>query len=237
MRIHYLQHVPFENPGTILDWARKRGYPVTYTKLYENQILPTQTEFDWLVIMGGPMNIYEESKYPWLVREKEFIKAAIDNDKVLIGLCLGGQLISDVIGGRVIQNPHKEIGWFPITLTEAALSLPCFSSFPISPVVFEWHGDTFVDLPKEAVLLATNQACYNQAFVYRDRVFGFQFHLENTPQIINDLLENCADEMFPSQYVLTPEEIQSGSVYIEQDNALMNGFLCELEHMFDNVEG
>lgn len=232
MRIHYLQHVPFENPGTILAWARQRQYSLSCTKFYEKDPLPEQEDFDWLIIMGGPMNIYEETHYPWLIREKEFIREAIHNNKVLIGLCLGAQLIADVIGGRVIQNAYKEIGWFPVTFTHKALALPQFSFLPERPVVFEWHGDTFVDLPEEAVLLASNEACKHQAFLYKDRVYGFQFHLENTIQIITDLIEHCGEEMVPSRYVQSAEMLLEGKGYMEQDNQWMNSFLSEVEALW-----
>jgi GMP synthase-like glutamine amidotransferase len=236
MRIHYLQHVPFENPGTILDWADRHNHPVTCTRLYETGVLPEQGAFDWLVIMGGPMNIYEEELYPWLAREKVFIREAIESNKVLIGLCLGAQLIADVIGGRVIQNKYKEIGWFPVTLTKAALALPEFSYLPDNPVVFEWHGDTFTDLPKEAVLLASNAACRNQAFIYKDRVYGFQFHLENTPAIINKLIKHCAEDMIPGPYVQPAEEILAGSSHMEQDNEWMTLFLTRVEELWREGE-
>ncbi len=228
MRIHYLQHVCFENPGVILSWAEQRQYRVTCTRLYENEPLPSQEEYDWLIVMGGPMNIYEESKYPWLIREKEFIRSAIECKKVVIGICLGGQLIADVIGGRVIQNEHKEIGWYPVRFTEQALAMPQFSFLPENPVVFQWHGDTFTDLPESTVLLAGGEACGNQAFAYGDRVFGFQFHLESTAEIIDELIVNCADEMTPGPYVQSAEEIRAGISNMEQNNQWMDLFLTKL---------
>jgi GMP synthase-like glutamine amidotransferase len=179
--------------------------------------------------MGGPMNIYEEEFYPWLAQEKAFIKESIESNKIVIGLCLGSQLIADVIGGKVIQNKYKEIGWFPITLTEVARTIAQFSFFPEHPIVFQWHGDTFTDLPEEAVLLATNEACKNQAFVYRGKVFGLQFHLENTYSIISDLIKNCSEDMTSGPYVQSAEELLAGSRYMEQDNQWMNLFLSSLE--------
>ncbi len=231
MRLHYLQHVPFENPGSILVWAEENGHVITDTKFYNNEPLPKQEEFDWLVIMGGPMNIYEEDKYPWLVREKIFIKEAIASGKVILGLCLGGQLIADAIGGKVTKNPYKEIGWFPVRLSEVARRSPLFSFFPEQPVVFEWHGDTFSHLPEEAILIAENDACAHQAFWYKNRVFGFQYHLENTLPIIKGLTENCGEELIPDIYVQTEEELLSHREYIEQDNGWMNQFLTQLEKM------
>ena len=233
MRIHYLQHVPFENPGIILSWAERRKYPVTCTRLFEDQKLPAGEDFDWLVIMGGPMNIYEEEKYPWLVREKEFIKEAVSKNKIILGLCLGAQLIADVIGGRVIQNQYKEIGWFPVTFTKEALALPQFSHLPVNPVVFEWHGDTFIDLPEESMLLASNEACRNQAFAYGGRVYGFQFHMENTMQIITDLIENCRDEMVPGLCIQSAGEIMAGTGFIDQNNQWMLLFLDKLADLYE----
>ena len=231
MRLHYLQHVPFENPGTILSWAEKKDCTVTSTHLYDDANLPTHTDYDWLVVMGGPMNIYDEKNYPWLVQEKSFISGAIDSGKVVIGLCLGAQLIADVIGGNVTENPYPEIGWFPVKLSNKARSSPLFSFFPQEPMVFQWHGDTFSKLPEDAICIAENEACSHQAFIYKKKVFGFQFHLENTEEIIKNLLKNCEDEMVQGSYVQTPTEMLSHPEYIEQDNQWMDKFLTKLEEM------
>jgi len=232
MRLHYLQHVPFENPGSILIWAKENGHTITDTQLYNKDTLPKQQDFDWLVVMGGPMNIYEEEHYPWLADEKVFIREAVASGKVIIGLCLGGQLIADVIGGKVTQNPKKEIGWFPIRLTEEAQLTPLFSFFPKQPVVFQWHGDTFSLLPEDALCIADSDACLHQAFIYKKRVFGFQYHMENTLAIIEGLVENCRGEMVPDLYVQTPEELLAHPEYIEQNNQWMNLFLTQLEKMY-----
>lgn len=232
MRLHYLQHVPFENPGSILIWAKENGHIITNTQLYKDGLLPEQQAFDWLVVMGGPMNIYEYEKYPWLADEKAFIRESISAGKVIIGLCLGGQLIADVIGGKVTQNPYKEIGWFPIQMSEEARSSPLFSFFPKEPIVFQWHGDTFSVLPEAAKCIAESHACKHQAFIYKKRVFGFQYHLENTLEIIEGLVENCRGEMVPDVYVQTPEELLAHPEYIQQDNEWMNIFLTQLEKMY-----
>lgn len=235
MRIHYLQHVPFENPGIILDWAGKNGHGISKTLLYQNEPFPALSDFDWLVIMGGPMNIYEEDNYPWLVPEKNFIKESIDQGKFVIGICLGGQLIADVIGGKVTKNSVSEIGWFPVCLYEWASENILFSFFPPEPVVFQWHSDTFSILPEEARIIAKSEACTNQAFIYRDRVFGFQFHLENTLPIIDNLIENCGEEMIPGKYVQTADEILLHKEYINQDNIWMNEFLTRLWIFYQEV--
>jgi GMP synthase - Glutamine amidotransferase domain len=196
--------------------------------MYKNESLPCLQNIDWLVIMGGPMNIYEDEKYPWLADEKAFIRKAIDLGKIVIGLCLGAQLIAEVIGGKVTRNQFPEIGWFPVTLNDQARSSPLFSFFPREPVVFEWHGDTFSRLPDDAVVIAENNACGHQAFVYQNNVFGFQYHLENTIDIIQDLIIHCRDEMIAGTYIQTPEEILSHPEYIRQDQLWMDLFLTQL---------
>lgn len=229
MKIHYLQHVPFEDPGIILEWAKKKEYTVSCTKMYEPHTFLSLKEVDWLIVMGGPMNIYEEDEYPWLKDEKVFIKKAIDAGKVVIGICLGAQLIADLIGGYVDKNPFKEIGWFPLSLTESAIQYPLFSHLPRNPVVFEWHGDTFLNLPFEATLLASSDVCKNQAFVYNEKVFGFQFHMEYTAEIINDLFIFCEEDMTDELYVQSKTEIMNQSQNICQNQSWMCQFLTSLE--------
>jgi GMP synthase-like glutamine amidotransferase len=236
LRIHYLQHVSFEDPGFIVTWAKTHGWGIAGTRLYDYPSggvpFPLTRDFDWLVIMGGPMNVYEEAEYPWLAEEKAFIKQAADRGTLIIGLCLGAQLLSCVLGGRVSRNPHKEIGWFPVTLTPEARALPLFSFLPESPVVFQWHGDTF-SIPAGAVLLAESEACKNQAFMCRDRIFAFQFHLENTREIIRGLVDHCADELAEGQagggHIQTGTEMLSHPEHIAQDNQWMDEFLTRLE--------
>ncbi len=233
MRLHYLQHVPFENPGSILTWAAQNDCAVTHTHVYREACFPEQDAFDWLVVMGGPMNIHEEVRYPWLVAEKAFIRESIESGKVVVGLCLGAQLLADVLGGSVTQNPQREIGWFPVRLLDTAREHPLFDFFPKHPTVFQWHGDTFDVLPDGATLLVEGDVCQNQAFVYDGRVFGFQYHLENTASIIEDLIENCGDELTPTAYVQTAEELRSHPAYIEQDNAWMSTFLSKLMTLYE----
>ncbi len=232
MRIHYLQHVPFEGPGTIIDWARRGSHRLTGTHLYNYEAVPAIDQFDWLIIMGGPMNIYEEGSYPWLIYEKQLIKKAIDAGKVVVGICLGGQLIADALGGTVTKNPVGEIGWLPVTFNAAASKSPLFKKFPETPLVFQWHNDTFSDLGPDAVCIAGSEACQHQAFIYRERVIGFQFHLESTASGIEALMAQCAAEMTDGPYLRTPAQIRSGMDYLKTANALMDDFLNRLEAQY-----
>lgn len=179
MNVHYLQHVAFEGLGSIEAWVRRGGHTLGATHFYRGDPLPAVDAMDLLVVMGGPMNIYEEADYPWLADEKRFIERAIAAGRRVLGICLGAQLVADVLGARVYANAEKEIGWFQVEKTESAAASRLFAAFPAQLDVFHWHGDTF-DIPAGAVRVARSAGCANQAFVYDKRVVGLQFHLETT---------------------------------------------------------
>lgn len=233
MRIHYLQHVPFEDLANIEVWANKKYHSITRTQLFNEETLPKIDEFDWLIIMGGPMNIYEEDEYPWLTGEKEFIAQAIANKKIVLGICLGGQLIADVLGGKVTKNESVEIGWFPVKLTSNSKRSICFGTFPEEFTAFHWHGDTF-EIPLGAVRLAESEACVNQAFEYDGRVIGLQFHIEYSAKSIDLMIQNCGDELVDGKFIQKADEIISRSEHLEGANILLNILLDNVEREFDN---
>ena len=221
MRIHYLQHAPFEGLGFIAQWARTKAHVLTATRFYEQSILPRFDEFDFLVVMGGPMSTNEERTYSWLAVEKRFIEQAIRQDKTVLGICLGAQLIADALGARVFRSRHKEIGWFPVKFTDAAHESPIFALLPRQLTVFHWHGDTF-DLPRGAIRIAESEACLNQAFVYGPRVIGLQFHLELSQAGLKDLIRNCAaEDLTEGPYVQSPSEMLSDGDRFETGNAVL----------------
>lgn len=228
MKIHYFQHVPFEGLGCIGQWAAEKGHAVSATRFYLDEPVPRAEEIDWLVVMGGPMNIYEEAEYPWLAHEKQFIGEAIRGGKAVIGVCLGAQLIADVLGGPVTRNAHKEIGWFPIELTPEAGASDLFGFLPPRLTVLHWHGDTFA-LPPGAVRIARSEACENQAFLFGGRVVGLQFHLEFTRESLEAILPNCAGELVEGKYIQSAEEMRRlGDGKFEKINAAMRGVLDRL---------
>jgi GMP synthase (glutamine-hydrolysing) len=219
--------VPFEGLASIEQWATQQGNIISATKFYEGGNLPSVDDLDWLIVMGGPMNIYEDDQYPWLNAEKHFIEAAIKRNKVVIGICLGSQLIADVLGSQVYKAQEKEIGWYPITMTSEAHNYPAFTAIPQSFNVFHWHGDTF-DLPPGAVRLAYSEACANQAFLYGDKVLGLQFHLESTKESVSQIIENCASELIAGKYIQKPEEILARDDYFSK----INTFMCQILDYF-----
>jgi GMP synthase-like glutamine amidotransferase len=224
MRLHCLQHVPFEVPGAIEEWARRRGFELTTTRLFDGEFLPDVDAVDWLVVMGGPMNVYEHETYPWLDAEKDFIEAVIDADKVVLGVCLGAQLVADVLGGDVTRNPEPEIGWFPVTLSAAALESEAFGRLPATFTALHWHGDTFA-IPPGAEWMASSEACENQAFQWGERVFGLQFHLEVTPEEVAELTCACAEELTGGTWIASAEELTGHPDLIETSHRLLSDLL------------
>lgn len=225
MLLHYLQHVPFEDPASIIPWARGRGVAVSGLRLFANETLPPAQSLDWLVIMGGPMSVHDERELPWLIAEKRYVQKAIESGKVVIGICLGAQLIAEVLGAKVRKNAHPEIGWFPVSRTAASEQSAVFSQLPKEFPAFHWHGETF-DVPPGAVHLATSEACPAQAFSIDDRVFGLQFHLESTNDSIENLIKNCADDLVPSPHVQDLNTIRAGCTEnLPRIHAVMKQFL------------
>ncbi len=228
MRIHYLQHVPFEGLGSIEPWANSRGHGVTRSCLYKNDALPSIDYIDWLIIMGGPMSVHDESSCPWLVNEQRFIEQAIEAGRSVLGICLGAQLIARVLGARVYRNRDKEIGWYPLRKPDELPSEGIASAMTNGVTAFHWHGETF-DLPAGALRLMSSEACVNQAFAYENRIVGLQYHLETTRESAAALIENCSHEIVEAPYVQTGEEMLSDPSRFSRINDEMQKVLHYLE--------
>lgn len=227
MRVHYLQHVPFEGLGSMEAVLTEAGHNLTATQLYRDEVLPDPSAFDLLIIMGGPMGVGDESFYPWLAPEKRFIKASVDQGKKVLGVCLGAQLLAEALGAEVTKNPHREIGWFPVT-RDPALSSTCLGDiFPEQAEVFHWHGDTF-SVPHGAVAVGSSQACRHQGFLMDNRVLALQFHLETTPDSAARLIEHCGHELEDLPYVQSEAEMLGQAERFEAINRIMKGVLSAL---------
>ncbi len=220
MRLHYLQHVPFEGPAAIKAWAAERGYSLVAHRLFEQGILPPLADVDGLIVMGGPMGVSDCATYPWLMAELNYIRELIDAGKPILGVCLGAQLIAHALGAEVTRNQHKEIGWFPLQVDAKAMSHPLGKIIPNNMPVFHWHGDTFA-IPTDAIPLAASAACQNQGFIYRDSVLGLQFHLEATAAWAQRLIAHCSDELDGSTYVQSGNEILAEPNRFEASNRVM----------------
>jgi GMP synthase-like glutamine amidotransferase len=228
MHIHYLQHVPFEDLGSMEAWFRAHGHSLSVTHLYKDESLPQMDSFDWLVVMGGPMSVTDLATYPWLTNEKAFIKQAIDEKKIVLGICLGAQLIADVLGATISKNTHKEIGWYPIQLSDDIKAEPLGAALPCKFDVFHWHGDMF-STPDKAISLASSEACRNQGFMIDNRILGLQFHLETTLESARGLTIQCKEELDNSQYVQSAKDMLSRPKRFEEINVIMDEVLGLLE--------
>jgi GMP synthase (glutamine-hydrolysing) len=193
MSVLIVKNVVVEGPGTIEDHLRAANIPFTLIDLEQGQTLPDIQAYSHVVIMGGPMAVYEMDRTPYLRDEACLIEQAVKANKHVLGVCLGAQMLAHVLGARVYPGRTKEIGWYDVTLTEEGMHDPCMAELAVPgksvAQVFQWHGDTF-DLPGGAARLASSELYPNQAFRYRDRIYALQFHIEVTPGIVHGWLKN-----------------------------------------------
>ncbi|HEX4896446.1 MAG TPA: type 1 glutamine amidotransferase [Solimonas sp.] len=218
LRVHWLQHADFEDLGCIAPALAARGDTVSCTRLWAGETLPGVDAFDALIVMGGPMNIYEVEQHPWLQPEKTLIRAAIDARKKVLGICLGSQLIADVLGGAVTRNAHSEVGWHEVALNEDGRKSKFFAGFPDRFTAFHWHGDTFA-IPPQARNLMASLACAHQALEFGEHVVGIQYHLEVTAANARDWFAH--ERPAPATYVQVPEAILADLDAFGMNNRLM----------------
>jgi GMP synthase (glutamine-hydrolysing) len=256
LRIHVFQHVPFEGPAFIGEWLTSHGHRMSTTSFFSRQPgtpLPRIADYDWLIVMGGPMSVNDTDAHPWITAERECIRDAVSAGKTVLGICLGAQLIAAALGAGVYPNYYREIGWFPVSIkppsagsnrdgaggraaaaAAAADTTPdnpveLFSQFPASITALHWHGETF-SLPAGAELLARSDACVNQAFSVGDRVLGLQFHLEATRESARELVEGSPGDLTEGDpYVATRGDILDEAAPFKRSNRHMEAILAYLE--------
>ncbi len=223
-RIHVFQHVPYEGLGAMEAIFAAVDAQIQRTCFFAGDIPPSSEAFDLLVIMGGPMGVYDEGEFPWLKAEKAAIKDAFAAGKGVLGICLGSQLMAEALEGRVTRNTYKEIGWWPVERLPEAQNHWVAQCFPERFKTFHWHGDTF-SIPPEAVPLFQSEGCAHQGFAFGDKAVALQFHPEILPEIAATWLQTGAAELTPGPYVQTPEQIASGT---PDDFAANNGWTGRL---------
>lgn len=239
MRVHFIVHESFEAPGAYETWARSHGHDVTFSSVYAGDLLPSDAEgIDFLIVMGGPQDpatTVEECPHFDSKAEQALIYSAVNTGKVVIGICLGSQLIGEALGASFAHSPEKEIGKFPITLTEAGSNDEMFSHFARTLEVGHWHND-MPGLTPDAKIIAYSEGCPRQIVSYSDRVIGFQCHMELTPDIVELLIEQSAkdlDRAAEYRFVNTPEELRAHD-YSEMNQVLFV-FLDKLEARYKSV--
>jgi GMP synthase (glutamine-hydrolysing) len=217
MNVLIIKHIDIEGPGLIEYCLKQEKTPYRILNLTPRVHLPNLEEITHIVLLGGPMNVYEEDRYHFLRDEDLFIKEAIQRGKAILGICLGAQLIAKALGAKVSKAPAKEIGWYDVSLTEIGSQDPLFSNLPKTFSVFQWHEDTF-EIPKAGKLIATSSPTPHQAFRYGEKVYGLQFHLEVTEEMIGEWLETYEEEfkgLQPSQPFSRAEIMTETEIKIE----------------------
>lgn len=224
MRVHYLQHVPFEGLGSIEGLLVSRGYTLSHTLMYQKeQPLPLVDAIDALIVMGGPMGVHDEHACPWLTPEKKFIASAIRRGIPVLGVCLGAQLIADVLGAAVTKNNYEEIGWFPVRQT-GDLADERVAELPAHFHALHWHGDTFA-VPSGATNFISSEACANQAFVYGENVLALQFHLEMLPSHVQAIYRECGTPDKTGRYVQSLDEMLAEAENFRRSGTILEGLL------------
>lgn len=211
MRIHTIVHAPFEMPGIIETWAISKGHNLSSTHTYKGEKLPDVTTMDFLVIMGGPQSPTEIEKYPYLRDEIAFVEQAVEQNKAVLGVCLGAQIIGESLGASTERSPNKEIGVYPIHLTKDGEADAIFKMFPKSFDVMHWHND-MPGLSQGAKLLAYSEGCPRQVVKYSNRVYGLQCHFEMTSEMVKGMVENCEADLKSGKYVQDKEKLLINSM-------------------------
>ena len=194
-RVWVLQHIECENLGTIAHSLQSAGTSAQHIRTFEGQSVPKEMgDAAGLIVMGGPMGVSEQDRHPFLRQEIGLIDQALREEKPVLGICLGSQLLAAALGARVTKGKKKEIGWHGETLTEAVKRDPLWMGVEPSFTAYHWHGDIF-ELPPGAVSLASSELTKCQAFRYGHHAYGFLFHMEITEGMIKDMVKTFTDEL------------------------------------------
>lgn len=227
-RVLFIKHIDIEGGGTLEEFLAQRGLTTSTLELYKEDLylLSINTkELLGAVILGGPMNVYEEDKYPFLKWENSFIKDLIDTKIPVLGICLGAQLIAKAAGAKVYKAPYKELGWHKVNLKEEAKKDILLKGLKNSLTVFQWHEDTF-DVPKKGILLARSYTI-NQAFRIGN-AYGFQFHIEITPDMAKEWIDYYADKSKRNYLLILTEYNEIKTEFESQRDLIFQNFLSIL---------
>jgi GMP synthase (glutamine-hydrolysing) len=203
-----IKQVEQEGPGLIENIFAAHGWGLKTVELSLGAKLPSDfDETGALVVLGGPMNVYEEKQYPFLKGEELLIRKALIEEVPVLGICLGAQLLAKTCGARVKKAPRKEIGWYRVERTEDGKKDVLFNAGPDRIHVFQWHEDT-LDVPEGAVLLAEGKDCKNQAFRVGQNAYGLQFHIEVTENMIRSWFQSGEEKAVVEKIVRDTKKVR-----------------------------
>ena len=213
-KIYVLQHHPVENLGTIADALEGAALAWQYVRVADGQPVPADMKgAGGLIVMGGPMAVYQTDRYPWLRNEMRLIEDAVKSNLPVLGVCLGAQIVAAALGAKVERNPGgKEIGWHPIRLHDSAKDDRLMRALPATITPFHWHGDIF-ELPPGAVSLASSDKTPCQAFRHGEKAYGLQFHLEVTRESVAAMADAFAKELI-RENIASDRMIAQGDEFI-----------------------
>ncbi len=206
MRVHAIIHAAFEGLGAIQTWLDRKDFSLSVSHPYRGDQLPNPNTYDWLIIMGGPQDLKQIHKYPYLRDELSLIQQSIDLNKMVLGICLGAQLIAESLGAKTEPSPEKEIGIFPVNLTDSGHADPITRHFPDQFAVAHWHSD-MPGLPDGATVLATSRGCPRQIICFKPQVYGLQCHFELTEENLREMLGSQPGDLGSGRYIQSRQEL------------------------------
>lgn len=208
MKMLIVTHASFEKPGSIQSWAERNNHKITEVKPYKGESIPDVTDFDFVVVMGGPQSPLEIDKAPYLKNEIRMLSEALQQNKRIIGVCLGAQLIGEALGAKTERSPFREIGCYPLEILPEAKDDPIFGKLDQKVNVMHWHSD-MPGMAAGAVLLAKSDGCPRQIYRYGDRVYGFQCHFELTKELVAEMTVHCPNDLATGKYIMTKDELMN----------------------------
>ena len=208
MKVCAIIHAVFEKPGTFKDWSLSKGYDFKEVHAYEGEAIPSVNDYDFFLFMGGPQSPTDFEIYPYLEQEISLAREAIAENKYVIGVCLGAQIMGEALGASVEVSPHKEVGVFPISLTSKGQSDPLFEGLHLSFPVTHWHSD-MPGLTANATILAASEGCPRQIVRFGKKALALQCHLEMTREMVDGMILNCSEDLHPGEYIQSPNELRA----------------------------
>lgn len=224
-KVLVLQHAEEEGLATFADFFSGRGWSIRTINLWESPLrLGDMNNAAVIISMGGPMNVYQADKHPYLKDEEEFMQKVMAKNIPLLGICLGAQMLAKSCGAAVTKAPAKEVGWYDAWLTEAGLKDQLFTGMKQKFKVFQYHEDTFA-IPQGAELLVTGETCANQAFRWGKNAYGLQFHPEVSVSIVEDWLRkpmNSGDKEFDYNAIIQASKDLDSDMHIQAFSICLN---------------